>query len=144
VITLEHLIYLTERGFAKFYSSKIQDPNRKVVIIIDDWPEGGEEWNVFHAVLDDRKAELDAEKGCREWYYVASGVHGEFENDLKDLGLLVIDVADIKEAKKKLENAREDYLDSEYIRQALADPENKELIPWEQVKKELDLDGQNS
>jgi hypothetical protein len=35
--------------------------------------------------------------------------------------------------------ALEDRLDLEAIEQALADPENKKSIPWDQVKKELGL-----
>jgi len=35
--------------------------------------------------------------------------------------------------------AIEDRLDLEDIEKALADPENKEAIPWEKVKKELGL-----
>jgi prevent-host-death family protein len=35
--------------------------------------------------------------------------------------------------------ALEDRLDLEAIEQALADPENKKGIPWDQVKKELGL-----
>ena len=33
----------------------------------------------------------------------------------------------------------EDHFDLEAIKQALADPENKKSIPWDQVKKELGL-----
>lgn len=39
----------------------------------------------------------------------------------------------------KLLEALETRLDLEAIEQALADPENKESIPWDQVKKELGL-----
>ena len=39
----------------------------------------------------------------------------------------------------KLLEELEARLDLEAIEQALADPENKESIPWDQVKKELGL-----
>lgn len=39
----------------------------------------------------------------------------------------------------KLLEAMEDRLDLEDIEKALADPENKEGIPWENVKKNLGL-----
>lgn len=39
----------------------------------------------------------------------------------------------------KLLEELETRLDLEAIEQALADPENKESIPWDQVKKELGL-----
>ena len=140
MISLEDLIYLTRRGLARFYSSAIEDPNRKVVIFINDWPEDGEETNNFHNILDGRKEELEAGKGWREWYYLDTHAHGEYQNELEDLGMIVINVGhgNLKEAKEKLEEAVEDWQDSEYIKQALADPENQETIPWEQVKKELD------
>ena len=39
----------------------------------------------------------------------------------------------------KLLEAMEDRLDIEDIEKALADPENKESIPWKKVKKDLGL-----
>jgi len=39
----------------------------------------------------------------------------------------------------KLLEAIEDRLDLEDVAEALADPENKRLIPWDQVKKDLGL-----
>ena len=46
----------------------------------------------------------------------------------------VVPVEDLK-LLEELENR----LDLEAIEQALADPENKKSIPWDQVKKELGL-----
>jgi hypothetical protein len=83
------------------------------------------------------KDEKQARRWVSGWHRNPEKVELHAANPNHHLGSKSV-VLDITSPLPEISEEAEDILDAEYIRRALADPANKDTIPWEEITRELD------